>query len=31
MTESFEDIPVRLDMQTVAFYNLENLFDLVND
>ena len=31
MTESFEDIPVSHDMQTVAFYNLENLFDLVDD
>ncbi|WP_136480471.1 endonuclease/exonuclease/phosphatase family protein [Cognatitamlana onchidii] len=28
MTELFEDIPVRQDMQTIAFYNLENLFDL---
>lgn len=28
MTEDFEDIPVRHDMQTVAFYNIENLFDL---
>ena len=31
MTEPFEDIPVRNDMQTVAFYNVENLFDLKND
>lgn len=31
MTESFEDIPVRHNMQTVAFYNLENLFDLVDN
>ena len=31
MTESFEDIPIRHDMQTVAFYNIENLFDLKND
>lgn len=31
MTDSFEDIPVRNDMQTVAFYNLENLFDIVDD
>ncbi|GAA4889829.1 endonuclease [Flaviramulus aquimarinus] len=31
MTDSFDDIPVRNNMQTVAFYNLENLFDLVND
>ena len=30
MTDSFEDIPVRHNMQTVAFYNLENLFDLVD-
>jgi len=28
MTENTEDIPVRHDMQTVAFYNIENLFDL---
>ncbi|WP_298531372.1 endonuclease [uncultured Algibacter sp.] len=31
MTEPFEDIPVRQDMQTIAFYNLENLFDLKNN
>ena len=31
MTEPFEDIPVRHDMQTVAFYNVENLFDLKNN
>ncbi|WP_298556625.1 endonuclease [uncultured Algibacter sp.] len=31
MTDPFEDIPVRHDMQTVAFYNVENLFDLKND
>ena len=31
MADSFEDIPIRHDMQTVAFYNLENLFDLVDD
>ena len=31
MTESFEDIPVRQDMQTIAFYNLENLFDVKNN
>ncbi|NNC49423.1 MAG: endonuclease [Flaviramulus sp.] len=30
MTDSFDDIPVRNDMQTIAFYNLENLFDLAN-
>ena len=31
MTEPFDDIPVRNNMQTVAFYNVENLFDLKND
>lgn len=31
MTDFLDDIPVRNDMQTVAFYNLENLFDLVDD
>jgi predicted extracellular nuclease len=31
MTESTDDIPVRHDMQTVAFYNLENLFDIYPD
>ena len=31
MTNTFEDIPVRDNMQTIAFYNLENLFDLVDD
>lgn len=31
MTDNFEDIPTRHDMQTVAFYNLENLFDIVDD
>ncbi|WP_282123245.1 endonuclease [Algibacter mikhailovii] len=31
MTEPFEDIPVRKDMQTIAFYNLENLFDVKNN
>lgn len=31
MTEPFEDIPVRNDMQTLAFYNVENLFDLKNN
>jgi len=30
MIDDFEDIPVRHDMQTVAFYNIENLFDLRN-
>ena len=28
MTNPFKDIPVRHDMQTFAFYNVENLFDL---
>lgn len=31
MADSYENIPVRHDMQTVAFYNLENLFDLVDN
>ena len=31
MTDSFEDMPVRDNMQTVAFYNLENLFDITDD
>ncbi len=31
MTDAFKDIPVRDDMQTIAFYNLENLFDLYDD
>ena len=31
MTDPFEDIPVRDNMQTIAFYNLENLFDIYND
>jgi predicted extracellular nuclease len=31
MTEPFKDIPIRDDMQTIAFYNLENLFDLVDN
>lgn len=31
MTEPFDDIPVRHDMQTLAFYNVENLFDLKNN
>lgn len=31
MTNTFEDIPVRNNMQTIAFYNLENLFDLNDD
>lgn len=28
MTNPYDDFPIRQDMQTVAFYNLENLFDL---
>ena len=28
---SFDNIPVRDDMQTVAFYNIENLFDVFDD
>ncbi|WP_034042016.1 endonuclease [Wocania ichthyoenteri] len=31
MTDTFEDIPIRHNMQTIAFYNLENLFDLNNN
>lgn len=31
MTDFLEDIPVQDNMQTIAFYNLENLFDLYND
>ena len=31
MTEDLENIPVRDDLQTIAFYNLENLFDLEDD
>lgn len=31
MTDSYENIPVRDDMQTVAFYNIENLFDVYDD
>ncbi|MFV9549738.1 endonuclease [Algibacter sp. PT7-4] len=31
MIEPFEDIPVRNNMQTIAFYNVENLFDLHNN
>ncbi len=31
MTDSYDDIPVRHDLQTVAFYNLENLFDIIDD
>ena len=31
MTDSQEQFQVRQDMQTIAFYNLENLFDLVDN
>ncbi|AUP79789.1 endonuclease/exonuclease/phosphatase family protein [Flavivirga eckloniae] len=31
MSNSFNDISVRHDLQTVAFYNLENLFDTSDD
>ena len=31
MTDFFENIPIRNNMQTIAFYNLENLFDLNDD
>ncbi|MCB4799084.1 endonuclease/exonuclease/phosphatase family protein [Neotamlana laminarinivorans] len=31
MTDIFDDIPVRDDLQTIAFYNLENLFDIHKD
>lgn len=31
MTDFFEDTPVRHDLQTIAFYNLENLFDIYDD
>ncbi len=31
MNNAFDDIPIRYHMQTVAFYNLENLFDLVDN
>lgn len=31
MTDTNEDIPVMDNMQTIAFYNLENLFDLEDD
>lgn len=31
MTNDFDAKPVRHDMQTVAFYNVENLFDTEND
>ena len=31
MTDDLEEISVRNDLQTIAFYNLENLFDLEDD
>ena len=31
MIEPQEAIPIRHDLQTVAFYNLENLFDIYDD
>ncbi|KAB1069833.1 endonuclease [Tamlana haliotis] len=31
MTDLFDDLPVRPELQTVGFYNLENLFDLIQD
>ena len=31
MIDSSEDITVRHDMQTIAFYNCENLFDVYDD
>lgn len=31
MTDTIDTIPVRHDLQTVAFYNLENLFDISDD
>ena len=31
MSDFLEDIPVQENMQTIAFYNLENLFDLLDD
>ncbi|WP_299556750.1 endonuclease [Seonamhaeicola sp.] len=31
MNDFLEDIPVQDNMQTIAFYNLENLFDLSDD
>lgn len=31
MTDFFEETPVQNHLQTVAFYNLENLFDFYND
>lgn len=31
MIEPFDDIPVRNDLQTIAFYNTENLFDIFDN
>lgn len=31
MGDTFDDISIRNDLQTIAFYNLENLFDLKDD
>lgn len=31
MTHTFENTPVRNDLQTIAFYNVENLFDFYDD
>lgn len=31
MTDSFEGTPVKHNMQTIAFYNCENLFDVYDD
>ncbi len=28
---NYDDVPIRDNMQTVAFYNIENLFDVYND
>ena len=27
----FDDVPVRNDLQAIAFYNTENLFDIFDD
>lgn len=31
MTDFFEETPIQNHLQTIAFYNLENLFDIYND
>ncbi|MDG1730992.1 MAG: endonuclease [Algibacter sp.] len=31
MADDLDNIPVRSDLQTIAFYNLENLFDIEDD